>query len=84
MTRGEFGDHLALVNAMLNATSGMLVLVGRRAIAAGKRATHKRLMIGAVVASGVFLLSYLTRVMLTGTHVDPHRGALHAIYIAIL
>lgn len=84
MTRGEIGDHLALVNAMLNATSGVLVVSGRRAIKAGKRETHKRLMLAAVVTSAVFLASYLTRVALTGTHVDPHKGAIHAIYLVVL
>jgi putative membrane protein len=42
------------------------------------------MMIGAVVASAVFLTSYLTRVALTGTHVDPHVGFVHVLYLAIL
>jgi putative membrane protein len=84
VTRAALGDSLALVNAMLNATSGMLVFAGRRMIKAGRRATHKKMMIGAVVASSLFLASYLTRVGLTGTHVDPHHGVLHAVYLAIL
>ncbi len=84
MTRAELGDDLAFVNAMLNATSGVLVFTGRRLIKAGRRDTHKKAMIGAVVASAVFLASYLTRVALTGTHVDPHSGVVHAVYLAIL
>ena len=84
MTRESIGDTLALVNAALNATSGVLVFVGRRMIAAHRRETHKKLMIGAVACSALFLASYVTRVALTGTHVDPHHGALHAFYIAIL
>ncbi len=84
MTRAELGDTLALVNAMLNATSGILLVLGRRAIKAGKRETHKRLMLATVGTSAVFLTSYLTRVALTGTHADPHHGAVHAIYLVIL
>jgi uncharacterized membrane protein YozB (DUF420 family) len=84
VTRGELGDTLALVNATLNATSGILVFVGRRFIKAGKRETHRKLMIAAVVASATFLVSYLTRVWLTGTHADPHTGAVHALYLLIL
>ncbi|HEY8079163.1 MAG TPA: DUF420 domain-containing protein [Labilithrix sp.] len=72
------------MNALLNATSGLCVFVGRRMIAAGRRETHKKLMIAAVTASSVFLVSYVTRVILTGTHVDPHHGALHALYMLIL
>lgn len=78
------GDQLALVNAILNATSGVLLFVGRAAIKAGKREAHKRLMIATVVTSAVFLISYLTRVALSGTHVDPHTGLLHVIYYGIL
>lgn len=86
MTRGEIGDALALVNACLNATTGILVFVGRRMIVADRtrRERHKKVMIAAVVTSATFLASYLTRVFLTGTHADPHSGALHVLYLAIL
>ncbi len=84
MTREALGDSLAFVNALLNATSGVCVFAGRRMIAAGRRETHKKLMLAAVTSSTVFLVSYVTRVILTGTHVDPHHGALHAIYMVIL
>ena len=84
MTRGEIGDHLALVNAILNATSGILLYMGRRAIKAGEREKHRRLMIATVTTSAVFLVSYLTRVGLSGTHVAPHTGAMKALYYAIL
>jgi uncharacterized membrane protein YozB (DUF420 family) len=84
MTGSEVGDRLALVNALLNATSGILLYSGRRAIKAGKRETHRRLMIATVVTSAVFLVCYLTRVALSGTHNDPHTGLLHVTYFAIL
>ncbi|MBX3207443.1 MAG: DUF420 domain-containing protein [Labilithrix sp.] len=84
MTRGDLGDNLALVNALLNATSGVLLFMGRRAIKTGKRETHRRLMIATVTTSAIFLVCYLSRVALSGTHADPHTGALHWIYYAIL
>jgi putative membrane protein len=86
VTRGELGDTLALLNACLNASSGILVFIGRRMIVGDrtKRERHKKVMLAAVLASATFLVSYVTRVLLTGTHVDPHTGALHAIYLTIL
>jgi putative membrane protein len=71
-------------NAALNATSGVLVLLGVRAVRAGDRERHKRLMLSAVAVSAVFLVSYLTRVALTGTHRFPGAGALRWLYLAIL
>jgi putative membrane protein len=41
-------------------------------------------MLSALAASTLFLASYLTRVALTGTHVDPHRGLVHVTYLAVL
>lgn len=84
MDRTELGNTLAMVNAMLNGTSGVLLVLGRRAIKAGKRETHKRFMLATVATSAIFLASYLTRVGLTGTHADPHVGLVHALYLVIL
>lgn len=84
MTAAEIGDRLALVNAILNGASGVLLFVGRRMIKAGKRETHRRFMIATVITSAVFLVSYLTRVALSGTHADPHTGVLHIAYYVIL
>ena len=84
MTRESLGDTLAFVNATLNATSGVLLVVARAAIKRGERERHKRLMITTVCVSATFLVSYLTRVMLTGTHADPHTGLVHALYLGVL
>jgi uncharacterized membrane protein YozB (DUF420 family) len=84
MTRPELGDLLAGVNATLNATCAVLLVAGRVAIARRHARVHRRLMIGAFVVSSIFLVSYLTRVALTGTHADPHRGWLHAAYLSVL
>ena len=84
MTRESLGDTLALVNAILNGTSALFILSGRLAIAQKKPMVHRALMLSAFVTSTVFLLTYLTRVALTGTHTDPHRGVVHVVYLAVL
>jgi putative membrane protein len=84
VTHQTLGDHLALANAVLNGTSALLIVCGRFAISRGQRQVHRALMIAAFVTSSVFLVSYLTRVALTGTHVDPHHGFVHAAYLAVL
>ena len=84
MTRPEIGDALAALNATLNGTCAALLLLGRVAIARKRTRTHRALMVSAFVVSSVFLASYLTRVALTGTHVDPHHGWVHGAYYAIL
>lgn len=80
----SLGDALAPLNAALNASAGTLLFLGWRAIKRGDRVAHRRLMIGAVAVSAVFLLSYLTRVALTGTHRFPGEGWLRWLYLAIL
>jgi uncharacterized membrane protein YozB (DUF420 family) len=80
----SLGEALAPLNAALNATAGVLVLLGWRAIRRGDRERHRRLMVGAVAVSAVFLASYLTRVALTGTHRFPGDGWLRGLYLGIL
>ncbi len=84
MTTVEIGEHLALLNAILNGTSAILLVCGRIAIANKRPMIHRRFMLTAFVTSSIFLASYLTRVALTGTHADPHHGAVHVIYLTVL
>jgi putative membrane protein len=84
MTRVEIGDTLAFVNALLNGTSALFIVLGRVAIARKRPRVHRALMLTALAASTIFLCSYLTRVALTGTHLDPHRGWVHALYLTVL
>jgi putative membrane protein len=80
----RLGEALAPLNALLNATAGTLLFLGWRAIRRGDRLLHRRLMMGAVSVSAVFLASYLTRVALTGTHRFPGEGWVRGLYLAIL
>lgn len=84
MTHEALGDALALTNAVLNGTSALFILSGRVAIARRRPDVHRKLMIAAFLTSSVFLVSYLTRVALTGTHADPHHGLVHWLYYSIL
>lgn len=78
------GELLPPVNATLNGTSAVLVILGWRAIRAGERQRHRALMLAALASSVLFLVGYLTRIALTGTHRFPGAGALRAIYLGVL
>ena len=57
---GQAGrSRLPLLNACLNATACVLLLLGWRAIRAGRRERHARLMVSAFLVSAAFLTSYL-------------------------
>jgi putative membrane protein len=77
-------DVLPSVNATLNATSAVLLFVGWRAIRSRSIGVHRFAMQGAFVTSAIFLVCYLTRFYLTGTHRFPGGGWLKAAYLAIL
>jgi len=72
------------LNAALNGLSALLLLSGWRAIRGGDRERHRRRMLSAFLVSCLFLVSYLTRVLLTGTHRFPGEGWLRAGYLALL
>lgn len=50
---------LPTLNAILNATSGILIIIGYVMIRRGKVNAHRACMIGAVTASIIFLISYI-------------------------
>jgi putative membrane protein len=77
-------EVLPSVNATLNATSAVLLVLGHRAIRAGAVARHRALMLSALCSSLLFLAGYFTRIALTGTHAFPGTGALRAVYLAVL
>jgi putative membrane protein len=78
------GEHLALVNACLNGAAAICLFAGWRAIKSGNRRLHGTLMASAFVISALFLVSYLTRVALTGTHRYPGSGMWKTIYLCVL
>lgn len=84
MTSIEFGEVLAQVNAGLNSTSTVLLFAGYIFIKRRMIKAHKYAMASAFIASTVFLIGYLTRFYLTGTHRFPDIGVWRAIYLTIL
>jgi len=78
------GNILAAVNAGLNFTSGCFLVAGFVFIKRKNRDAHRRCMIGAVTASGIFLVFYVTRVLLTGTHEFAGDGRARLVYFAVL
>jgi putative membrane protein len=84
MTTIEFGEALAKVNAGLNSTSTLLLFAGYIFIKRRMITAHTYAMVGAFIASTVFLIGYLTRFYLTGTHRFPDVGVWRTIYLVIL
>lgn len=84
MDPARLGDTLALVNAILNATSALALVTGFVFIRRKTVDKHRRAMLTAVSASGLFLLFYVTRVALTGTHEFAGQGAARVIYLVVL
>ena len=75
---------LATLNATLNATALVIVLLGFRAIKRGQIELHKRLMLSAFLISVVFLASYLTRIFVFGDQHFPGVGAIRYFYFFLL
>jgi uncharacterized membrane protein YozB (DUF420 family) len=57
------------INAALNGTSAVLLLVGRGFIMRGRMAAHRAVMITALISSTLFLISYL--------YYHAHVGSVH-------
>ena len=74
----------AALNATLNGTSAVLLTCGYLAIRSGKRATHKKFMISAFVASCAFLVSYLIYHYRVGHVTFTGQGWIRPVYLAIL
>jgi putative membrane protein len=77
-------EILPPVNATLNATSATLIFLGWRAIRLGERTRHRTLMLSALGTSALFLVGYLTRIALTGTHRFPGTSWLRTGYLLLL
>jgi uncharacterized membrane protein YozB (DUF420 family) len=84
MTSEQIGNALAPINALLNSTSTIFLIVGYIAVRQKKVGAHRTCMWGAFIASSVFLAGYLTRFALTGSHRFPDLGWVRIAYLAIL
>jgi len=84
MNAEALGNLLAPLNAGLNLTSTVCLLLGYGYIKKKKTRHHRRAMLGAVTASSLFLVSYLLRYSLTGTHRFAGEGLGKLIYLTLL
>jgi uncharacterized membrane protein YozB (DUF420 family) len=84
MSSQALGDALAPFNAFLNLTSTLCLLTGYWFIRKKEARYHKRAMLGAVAASSLFLVFYVLRYSLTGTHRFAGQGVAKGVYLTIL
>ncbi len=79
-------DYAALptLNAVLNGTSAVLLATARRFIKRGRITMHRRLMLGAVAASSLFLVSYLWYHAHVGSVHFQGQGWPRPLYFSIL
>jgi putative membrane protein len=80
----SWNDIHPALNAGLNATSAIFLLLGRNAIKDGDRARHRACMLTAFGASVTFLISYVTRFYISGTHTYPGGGWDKPVYLTVL
>lgn len=84
MTNADIGEALARINAGLNTSSFLLLTVGFIQIKRKRVDLHRKAMTLAVGASVLFLIGYVTRSALTGTHQLAGTGWVKAAYLGIL
>ncbi len=75
---------LPTVNALLNATAAVLLVMGYFLVRNGRKQAHKRVMLTAFAVSLAFLASYLVYHYEVGTVRFAHSGAIRTIYLTIL
>lgn len=75
---------LPAVNATLNATAAVLLVVGYRLIRQGRREQHRRVMLAAFATSALFLVSYVTYHANAGSRPFTGQGAVRLVYFTIL
>ncbi|MDX2225165.1 MAG: DUF420 domain-containing protein [Rhodospirillaceae bacterium] len=72
------------VNAVLNSVSVVLLTVGYIMIASGRRGAHRLVMVGAMVVSACFLVSYLVYHFTAPVFVFPGQGWVRPAYFTLL
>lgn len=75
-------SFMPAVNAGLNATAALLLVLGWRAIRAGQRTRHQWMMIGTFACSALFLVGYVAYHYLHGD--SRYEGPARGFYLAML
>jgi uncharacterized membrane protein YozB (DUF420 family) len=77
-------SDLPALNATLNATSAVLLVIGYALIRRGHIRRHRAVMIAACVTSTLFLTSYVIYHANIGSKPFPGRGPVRVVYFTIL
>ena len=80
----ELTAVLPHVNAALNATSTVLLIIAYALIRSGRREAHRRVMIVALIVSAIFLVCYLTYHFTAPVFVFPGTGWVVPVYYTML
>lgn len=83
---GGAGDTWVLpgFNALLNATSAVLLTLGYAFVRLGKVQVHRACMLGALAVSGLFLISYVTYHYAFGSRLFSGQGWIRWVYFPLL
>jgi len=77
-------ETLPAINAVLNGTAAVLLVIAYCYIRQGNKAAHRRTMLAAFSVSVLFLISYLTYHSLAGVVYYQKTGFIRAVYLTIL
>ncbi|HEY6510133.1 MAG TPA: DUF420 domain-containing protein [Vicinamibacterales bacterium] len=77
-------EDLATVNAALNASAAVFLVVGYLFIRNGWQHAHERCMLGALATSALFLVSYVVYHLNIGSKPYQGEGLIRLVYFAIL
>jgi len=80
----EFARYLPMLNAIINGTCTVLLLLSLRAIKRKEVARHKQLNLLTFVLSSLFLLSYVTYHWMSEETKFPADNPLRPVYLTIL
>lgn len=80
----NYVSSLPHLNALLNATSGLLLILGYALIRRRRIKAHRNCLIAALIASTVFLASYLVYHYYHGSTRFAGTGFVRPVYFAIL
>lgn len=75
---------LPTLNAILNATSGLLIVLGYRNIKRSNKEAHRRFMLSAIAVSAIFFVSYLFYHWNVGSVKFQGAGFIRYVYFTIL
>lgn len=77
-------QDLPALNAILNGTAAVLLVIAYVLIRQGNREGHKKVMLAAFTVSVLFLISYLVYHFHAGVLHYPHTGFIRTVYFTIL